>query len=83
MIYRSCPPTSHVAQQLTRHTTDSKHSPPGNCRAPIPRRHEMSLLIEDLARDRIRQIERDGERARQVRIAKNARCSAKSAAANR
>jgi hypothetical protein len=43
----------------------------------------MSLLIEDLARDRIRQIERDSERARQVREARSARRAAKSAAANR
>lgn len=75
--------TSHVAQQLPRQTTDTKHCPPGGCRARIPRRHEMSLLIEDLARDRIRQIERDSERARQVRTARKARRSAKSAAANR
>ncbi len=33
----------------------------------------MSSLIEDLARDRIRQIERDAERTRQVRRAKAAR----------
>ncbi len=33
----------------------------------------MSSLIEDLARDRIRQIERDTERTRQVRRAKAAR----------
>ncbi len=33
----------------------------------------MSLLIEDLARDRIRQIQRDAERARQIRRAKAAR----------
>jgi hypothetical protein len=43
----------------------------------------MSLLIEDLARDRIRQIERDSERARQVRVAKNARRAARLAAASR
>ena len=39
----------------------------------------MSLLIEDLARDRIRQIERDGERARQIRQARAARRAAKTA----
>ena len=31
----------------------------------------MSLLIEDLARDRMREIQRDGERARQVRQARD------------
>jgi hypothetical protein len=35
----------------------------------------MSLLIEDLARDRMREIQRDGERARQVRQARAARRS--------
>ena len=34
------------------------------------RRHDMSSLIEDLARDRIRQIQRDVERTRQIRRAK-------------
>jgi hypothetical protein len=43
------------------------------------RRTDMSLLIEDLARDRIRQIERDSERARQVRQARAVRRSAKQA----
>jgi hypothetical protein len=33
----------------------------------------MSSIIEDLARDRIRQIERDVERTRQIRRAKAAR----------
>jgi hypothetical protein len=33
----------------------------------------MSSIIEDLARDRIRQIERDVERTRQIRQAKAAR----------
>lgn len=33
----------------------------------------MSSLIEDLARDRIREIQRDAERSRQIRRAKQAR----------
>ncbi len=33
----------------------------------------MSSLIEDLARDRIRQIQRDVERTRQIRRAKQVR----------
>lgn len=41
------------------------------------RRHRMNLLIEDLARDRIREMQRDGERARQIRRARQARRAAK------
>ena len=37
----------------------------------------MSSMIEDLARDRIREIQRDTERARQVRRARAARRAAK------
>jgi len=74
---------SPAAQRMTRNTNNSKHCAPGESRVQIPRRNEMSLLIEDLARDRIRQIERDGERARQVRFAKKARRAARSVAANR
>jgi len=33
----------------------------------------MSLLIEDLARDRMREIQRDTERTRQIRKARAAR----------
>jgi hypothetical protein len=37
----------------------------------------MSMMIEDLARDRMRQIQRDAERARQIKRAKLARKKAK------
>jgi len=33
----------------------------------------MSMMIEDLARDRMRQIQRDNEQARQIKRAKAAR----------
>lgn len=45
--------------------------------APLTRRHDMSLLIEDLARDRMRQVQRDNERVRQVRQARAARRAAR------
>jgi len=35
----------------------------------------MSMMIEDLARDRIRQMQRDSERVRQINRAKAARKS--------
>ena len=76
---RSC----STGAAITRHRSASNHSLPGARRVDTPWRNEMSLLIEDLARDRIRQIERDSERARQVREARSARRAAKSAAANR
>jgi len=37
----------------------------------------MSSMIEDLARDRMREIQRDSERARQVRHARSVRRAAK------
>jgi|GEM_PF-1317908 len=37
----------------------------------------MSSMIEDLARDRMREMQRDGERARQVRKARAVRRSAR------
>ena len=39
----------------------------------LPRRNDMSSMIEDLARDRMRQIQRDNEQARQIKRAKAAR----------
>jgi hypothetical protein len=41
----------------------------------------MNMMIEDLARDRMRQIERDSERARQIRQARVAGKAAKAAKA--
>jgi hypothetical protein len=41
----------------------------------------MSVMIEDLARDRIRQIQRDTERRRQSRQARTARRAAKARSA--
>jgi len=49
----------------------------------ISRRHEMSSMIEDLARDRMREIQRDGERARQVRRARAIRKSARQSSTER
>ena len=37
----------------------------------------MSMMIEDLARDRMRQIQRDNEQVRQIKRAKLARKKAK------
>jgi hypothetical protein len=64
-------------QRLRRHHKDTKLFPPESTRVDNPRRHEMSLLIEDLARDRIREIQRDVERQRQVRRARESRRAAK------
>jgi hypothetical protein len=41
----------------------------------------MSVMIEDLARDRIRQLQRDTERRRQIRQARTARRAAKALSA--
>jgi hypothetical protein len=41
----------------------------------------MSSMIEDLARDRIRQIHRDAEQQRQIRRARDARRAAKARSA--
>jgi hypothetical protein len=41
------------------------------------RRKDMSSMIEDLARDRMREIQRDTERARQIRRARSARRAAR------
>ena len=41
----------------------------------------MSLMIEDLARDRIQQIRRDAEQSRQIRRAREARRAAKARSA--
>ncbi len=43
----------------------------------------MSLMIEDLARDRMREIQRDSERTRQIRQVRLARRSAKAATSHR
>jgi len=40
----------------------------------------MSMMIEDLARDRMRQIQRDNEQARQVKRARAARKAKKAKA---
>lgn len=37
----------------------------------------MNMMIEDLARDRIRQIQRDNEKARQIKQARAVRKAAK------
>lgn len=45
----------------------------------IVRRIHMSLLVEELARDRMREIQRNLESARQVRLARARRRTARSA----
>lgn len=45
----------------------------------LPRRHDMSSMIEDLARDRMREIQRDAEMTRQARRARALNKAAKSA----
>ena len=68
-------------QRLRRHHKHINLFPPGATRVDNSRRHEMSMLIEDLARDRIRQINRDVEQQRQARRARDARRSAKARSA--
>ena len=64
-------------QRLRRHHKHINLFPPEATRVDTSRRHEMSMLIEDLARDRIRQIQRDAEQQRQIRRARDARRAAK------
>ena len=47
--------------------------------AAIVRRIDMSLLTEELARDRMREVQRDLERARQVRLLRARRRAARAA----
>jgi hypothetical protein len=70
-------PDAVALQRHPRNHNDSNPFPHGSTRAVLPWRHDMSLLIEDLARDRMRQIQRDSERARQIRQARQARRAAK------
>ena len=68
-------------QRLRRYHKHTNTFPPEATLVDNSRRHEMSMLIEDLARDRIRQINRDAEQQRQVRRARAARRAAKARAA--
>jgi hypothetical protein len=68
-------------QRLRREYKHTNIFPPEVTRVDNSRRHEMSLMIEDLARDRIRQIQRDTERQRQIRRARDARRAAKARSA--
>lgn len=47
--------------------------------AAIVRRIQMSLLVEELARDRMREMQRNLESARQTRLARARRRTARSA----
>ncbi len=54
--------------------SDLQHSSPRRTSGEaIDRRNDMYLIIEDLARDRIREIRRDAEAARQVRARRRGR----------
>lgn len=68
-------------QRLRRNYKHTRLFPPEATRVDNSRRHEMSMLIEDLARDRIREIQRDVERQRQIRRARDARRAAKARSA--
>ena len=68
-------------RQWRQHSTDNLF--PRETPVTIPWRHEMSSMIEDLARDRMREIQRDGERARQVRRARAIRKSARQSSTER
>jgi hypothetical protein len=70
---RHCARKSLTGQYVRREATDSKLFPRRTRFVDIPRRHDMSMLIEDLARDRMRQMQRDNEKARQIREARAAR----------
>ncbi len=64
---------STTVVSILRHH-DQHHSPPRRTAGvALDRRHHMYLIIEDLARDRIREIRRDAEAARQVRARRRGR----------
>jgi len=58
----------------TRPTIESAHPEPD---VAIVRRIRMSLMTEELARDRMREMRRDFESARQVRFARARRRAAR------
>ena len=71
-------PSDAVAlQRHQRKNNQDNHFRRGIARAALPWRHDMSSLIEDLARDRMREIQRDAESSRQIRRAREARRAAK------
>jgi len=74
---RPCARKTLAGQHVRREASDSNLFPRRTRFVDIPRRHEMSMMIEDLARDRMRQIQRDNEQARQIKRAKLARKKAK------
>jgi hypothetical protein len=81
---RSLAPSDAVAaQRHQRKTNKDNHFPRGATGAAMPWRHDMSSLIEDLARDRMREIQRDAESSRQIRRARDARRAAKAAISQR
>jgi hypothetical protein len=71
-VHRVSPMTVVGGQQLRRHTRHTNTFPDRPAGADISWRNDMSSMIEDLARDRIRQIQRDTELARQVTRARAA-----------
>jgi hypothetical protein len=76
-------PDAVALQRHQRKNNDNNLFPRGATSAAMPWRHDMSLLIEDLARDRMREIQRDSERSRQIRQARQARRAAKAANSQR
>jgi hypothetical protein len=58
----------------TRPVIESAHPQPD---VAIVRRNHMSLLMEELARDRMREMQRNLETARRVRLARAARRAAR------
>jgi len=64
-------------QRLHRKDNHTMLFPRDATDAATPWRDDMSFMIEDLARDRMREMQRDSERARQIRQARQARRAAK------
>lgn len=67
---------------VQRHSRDLKSTKLSARRVtgvPLPRRNDMSSMIEDLARDRMREIQRDAEMTRRIRRARAQERAAKSA----
>ena len=59
-----------VSLQCSRNLKSTKLSARRVTGVLLPRRNDMSSMIEDLARDRMREIQRDAEMTRRIRRAR-------------